>query len=136
MLRPVNSALGPKTRGFNRESGQDSRHHDSRDSQYPAIRSFFRLTGRLILPRVVACLVAFLLLGYQAGPVVAQQEGDEDEVVRVNTELLLFPIRIRDKKGKPVASLTEADLALKDQDQVVTGLYFSPGADRVKNTVR
>jgi Ca-activated chloride channel homolog len=75
--------------------------------------------------------VAFLLLGYQAATIVAQQEGDEDEVVRFNTELLLFPIRIRDKKGKPVAGLTETDLTLKDQDQVVTGLYFSPGADRV-----
>jgi Ca-activated chloride channel family protein len=75
--------------------------------------------------------VAFSLLGCQATTIVAQQEGDEDEVVRVNTELLLFPVRIRDKKGKPVAGLTEADLALKDQDQVVTGIYFSPGADRV-----
>ena len=72
-----------------------------------------------------------LLLSYQAATIVAQQEVDEDEVVRVNTELLLFPIRIRDKKGKPVAGLTEADLALTDQDKIVTGLYFSPGADRV-----
>ena len=75
--------------------------------------------------------MAFLLLGYQAATIAAQQEGDEDEVVRVNTELLLFPIRIRDKKGKPVTGLTETDLALKDQDQIVSGLYFSPGADRV-----
>ena len=133
MSRFAQSALllAPKTRGFNRESGQDSRHHDHRDSQYPALRSFLHLAGRLILPRIVtACLVA-LLLGCQAATILAQQEGDEDEVVRVNTELLLFPIRIRDKKGKPIAGLTEADLTLKDQDQVVTGLYFSPGADRV-----
>jgi Ca-activated chloride channel family protein len=132
LLRPVNSVLGPKTRGFSRESGQDHRNYDHRDSQYPAFRSFFRLTGRLILSRVVlACLVAFLLLGCQAATIVAQQEGDDDEVVRVNTDLLLFPIRIRDKKGQPVAGLTEADLILKDQDRVTTGLYFSPGADRV-----
>ena len=86
----------------------------------------------MILPRVVAaCLVVFSLLGYQAATIVAQQDDEEAEVVRVNTELLLFPIRIRDKKGKPVVGLTEADLALKDQDSIVTGLYFSPGADRV-----
>ena len=72
-----------------------------------------------------------MLLGYQAATIVAQQEADDDEVIRVNTELLLFPIRIRDKKGKPVTGLTEADLTLKDRDQVVTGMYFSPGADRV-----
>jgi Ca-activated chloride channel family protein len=75
--------------------------------------------------------VTLLLLGYQAATIFAQQEDDEDEVVRVNTELLLFPIRIRDKKGKPVTGLTEADVALKDQDRVVRSLYFSPGADRV-----
>lgn len=85
-----------------------------------------------MLSRVLpACLIAFLLLGSQAAPAVAQEAGDEDDVVRVNTELLLFPIRIRDKKGQAVAGLTEADLTLKDQDRATTGIYFSPGADRV-----
>ncbi len=64
-------------------------------------------------------------------PVLAQQTGDEDEVVRVNTDLLLFPVRIRDKKGRAVTGLTDQDLQLKDPDQAATGVYFSPGADRV-----
>ena len=64
-------------------------------------------------------------------PVLAQETGDEDEVVRVNTDLLLFPVRIRDKKGRSVTGLTDQDLQLKDPDQAATGLYFSPGADRV-----
>ena len=51
--------------------------------------------------------------------------------MRVSTDLLLFPVRIRDKKGQAVAGLTDQDLLLKDPDQVTTGLYFSPGADRV-----
>lgn len=76
------------------------------------------------------CLFALLLAGSQAS-ITAQQTGDDDEVVRVNTDLLLFPIRVRDKKGQAVAGLTEKDLTLKDQDQVTTGVYFSPGADRV-----
>jgi len=59
------------------------------------------------------------------------QQTNDDEVVRVNTDLLLFPIRIRDKKGQAIAGLTDQDVALKDQDQVTTGVYFSPGADRV-----
>jgi Ca-activated chloride channel homolog len=75
------------------------------------------------------CLIASLLLGFQL-TTVAQQTSDDD-VVRVNTDLLLFPIRIRDKKGQAVAGLTDQDLTLKDQDQVTTGVYFSPGADRV-----
>jgi Ca-activated chloride channel homolog len=49
----------------------------------------------------------------------------------VNTDLLLFPIRIRDKKGQAVAGLTEQDLTLKDRDKVTTGVYFAPGSDRV-----
>lgn len=85
-----------------------------------------------MLSRVLpACLIAFFLLGSQAATAVAQEAGDEDDVVRVNTELLLFPIRIRDKKGQAVAGLTETDLTLKDQDSATTGIYFSPGADRV-----
>lgn len=85
-----------------------------------------------MLSRVLpACLIALFLLGSQAATAVAQEAGDEDDVVRVNTELLLFPIRIRDKKGQAVAGLTDADLTLKDQDSATTGIYFSPGADRV-----
>jgi Ca-activated chloride channel homolog len=85
-----------------------------------------------MLSRVVsACLLAFFLLGSQAAIAIAQDARDEDDVVRVNTELLLFPIRIRDKKGQAVAGLTETDLTLKDQDQATTGIYFTPGADRV-----
>ena len=76
------------------------------------------------------CLFAFLPFGSQT-IINAQQSADDDEVVRVNTDLLLFPIRIRDKKRLAVAGLTEQDLTLKDQDQVTTGVYFSPGADRV-----
>ena len=85
-----------------------------------------------MLSRVVlACLVALFLLGDQVTTVSAQETVDEDEVLRVNTELLLFPIRIRDKKGQPVAGLTENDLALTDKDKVTTGIYFQAGTDRV-----
>jgi len=127
----VNSALGPKPRGFRRESGQDNRHHDHRLTQYPAFRSFFRLADRSVLPHRV--LIAALVCLFLAAPLttVFAQAPDDDDVVRVNTELLLFPIRIRDKRGQAIAGLTENDLTLKDQDQAATGLYFAPGADRV-----
>lgn len=77
------------------------------------------------LTLLLVCLYA------NAEPVFAQQTGDDDEVVRVNTDLLLFPIRVRDKKGQAVSGLTDHDLLLKDQDQVTTGLYLTAGADRV-----
>lgn len=77
----------------------------------------------------LACLLVCFCFPTQ--PAIAQQTGDEDDVVRVNTDLLLFPVRIRDKKGQAVAGLTEQDLTLKDDDKVTTGVYFAPGADRV-----
>ena len=75
--------------------------------------------------------LVLLLLCLFSPAVIAQETVDEDDVVRVTTDLLLFPVRIRDKKGQAVSGLTEQDLIVKDEDKVTTGLYFSPGADRV-----
>ena len=58
-------------------------------------------------------------------------EVDEDDVVRVSTQLLLFPIRVRDEKGRAVAGLTEKDLRLEDKERAISGLYFVGGVDRV-----
>jgi len=120
-----------QTRGFSREPGQDHRHHHNRAPQHFALRPFFRLAERLLFRS--AALVPLLICICISVPltVLAQQTIDEDDVVRVNTDLLLFPVRIRNKKGEAVAGLTEQDLLLKDQDQVTSGVYFSPGADRV-----
>src|ERR1044071_1372412 len=120
--------LRPETRGFSRGPGQNHRHNHHRDPKFPAFRPFFRIAGRLLL---LGFVLASLVVCLHFTPVLAQQTVDEDEVVRVNTDLLLFPVRVRDKKGQAVPGLTEQDLLLKDQDQATTGLYFTPGADRV-----
>jgi len=49
----------------------------------------------------------------------------------VTTDLLLFPARIRNKQGGDARALTEKDLTLKDEDHITSGVYFSPGVDRV-----
>ena len=124
--------LRPETRGFSREPGQDHRHHDNRHSQHSALRPFFRLADRQSLRLTVLLpLLACFFIASNFANVLAQQTGDDEDVIRVNTDLLLFPVRIRDKKGLAVPGLTEQDLSLKDEDQVTTGLYFAPGADRV-----
>lgn len=61
----------------------------------------------------------------------AQESTKDDEVISVSTNLLLFPIRIRDKRGQAVQGLSESGLSLQDKDRVTSGLYFAPGADRV-----
>jgi Ca-activated chloride channel family protein len=122
--------LRPETRGFSREPGQDHRNYDNRYPQHSALRPFFRLAERLLLHLTLLLpLLACFFIAPNTAP--AQQPEDDEDVIRVNTDLLLFPVRIRDKKGLAVAGLTEQDLSLKDEDQVTTGLYFSPGADRV-----
>lgn len=75
-----------------------------------------------LAPALLLTLVPITALG--------QEPASDDEIVRVNTELLLFPIRVRDKR-KPQQKLTEADLTLRDEDRVTNGLYFSAGADRL-----
>ena len=63
-------------------------------------------------------------------PTSFTQQAD-DEVLRVNTDLLVFPIRVRDKDKQPVDSLSEQDLRVTDKDRVTTGLYLRRGVDRV-----
>src|SRR5216683_772552 len=61
----------------------------------------------------------------------AQEAATDDEVVKVNTNLLVFPIRVRDRRGPVATTLTERDLLLKDEDRVTAGLYWYAGVDRV-----
>lgn len=121
----------PKHEGIRHEPGKDRPNHHHSASQHPVFRSFFRLTDRPDLRRI-ALIYALVCLSFSFSPrSAAAQDTPDDDVVRVNTDLLLFPIRIRDKKGQAVAGLTEQDLTLKDQDKVTTGVYFAPGSDRV-----
>jgi Ca-activated chloride channel homolog len=76
---------------------------------------------------LLSCILAIVCL-----PNAKAQELDQaDEVVRVDTHLVVFPIRVRDKRGQAVAGLTQSDLTLKDDDNATAGLYLYQGADRV-----
>jgi Ca-activated chloride channel family protein len=74
-----------------------------------------------------------LITQLQFVQIIAQTQAPsaDDDILRVSTDLLLFPARIRDKQGRAVPGLTEANVSLKDPDRVTTGLYFLPGADHV-----
>ena len=125
--------FAPKHEGIRDEPGQDYRHYHHSAAQHPAFRSFFRLTGgqgssRIALTLLLVCLCFSV---YPAKVAAQDPPSDDEDVVRVNTDLLLFPIRIRDRKGQAVAGLTEQDLTLKDEDKVTTSLYLVPGGERV-----
>lgn len=83
------------------------------------------------LPFRVFPVVLIVLVCSGVTSVFAQDTVDEDDVVRFNTELLLFPVRVRDRQGKAFSGLTEQDLIVRDPDKASTGPYLSPGADRV-----
>lgn len=97
----------------------------------PAIQSK-TILATLSAVRLRSCAqLLFVTCALMASPlsVPAQEPTTEDEVVTVNTDLLVFPIRVRDKRG--AGELTERDLSLRDDDNVTSGLYLYPGADRV-----
>jgi Ca-activated chloride channel family protein len=87
---------------------------------------------RLSAIRRIPSLVLLLLLFPAFAPATtAQDPTDEGDVIKVSTDLFLFPIRIKNKKGSAVPGLTTNDLSLKDDDKVTSGLTFTAGADRV-----
>jgi Ca-activated chloride channel family protein len=89
---------------------------------------FLRSGARLLL-----CLslgMALSAIKLEAQEAQTPRSTDDDEVIRVNTDLLVFPIRVRDRRAN-AARLTDQDLLLKDNDHVTSGMYLYPGADRV-----
>lgn len=139
------AASASPQRGTRCDSRKDHSHHGVDYPEHSVSRALLHLAERAIrLPAVtrkrnlsaspplvaLVLLASALLLTLFPITCFGQQPTSDDEVIRVNTKLLLFPIRVRDKR-KPEQKLTEADLTLKDEDRVTTGLYFSAGADQL-----
>ena len=77
----------------------------------------------------VAALIA--ITAVHPGFVVAQESVNDDEVVRVSTDLLVFPIRVKDRRGTGAGFLTERDLTIRDDEHATEGFYLYQGADRI-----
>jgi Ca-activated chloride channel family protein len=96
----------------------------------PALQSkTISSTLSAVFLRVSAQLLFAIACAFVSPPVQAQEPTGDDEVLTVNTDLLVFPIRVRDKRA--AAQLSERELLLKDDDKVTSGLYLYSGADRV-----
>jgi Ca-activated chloride channel family protein len=141
----VTSVLGPRTEDFNRDSGQDYRHHYPRDIEHLAFRSLFRLAERLMLSPVVALpsslslptvrSLAFwlcvVLVSLGSGFEAFAQKTDDDDVIKVTTDLSVYPIRVRKRGNHIPVTVTANSFQLRDPDGVTTSFYFSGGAERV-----
>src|SRR6185295_12355661 len=79
----------------------------------------------------IDCVAVVLLALHPVEPQAQEPTTDDDETIKVNTDLLVYPIRVRDKRRPPASSLTKDDLVLKDDDRVTGGMYLYSGADRV-----
>lgn len=124
------------------EPCQNHRYNDPHYHQHSAFRAILVLVlsapvSRISLRRIPARYRSgFLLLvlgsafTWLTPAKMFPQEVEADDVLRVSTDLLLFPIRVRDKTGTS-PTVEERDLVLEDKDRVTSGLYFARGADRV-----
>ena len=90
--------------------------------------SFSLLNSRVILK----CIAVLLLIAAGTFSTSARaQEPEADDVVRVSTDLSVFPIRVRARNRSGQIQLAADDFQLKDPDQVTTSSYFASGADHV-----
>lgn len=78
-----------------------------------------------------ATSLLFALVVFSFVSVQAQEPTSVEDVVKTDTHLLVYPIRVRDKRGAASTVLTERDLVLKDTDHVTSGLYLYAGVDSV-----
>src|SRR5258705_12882555 len=107
--------------------------------QLPAARSrtilstknagFVRIAARFF--RRIVCVAVVLIALHPVEPQAQEPTTGDDEVVKVNTDLLVYPIRVRDKRRPAASALTERDLTINDGDHATAGRYLYPGADRV-----
>ncbi|HKO60944.1 MAG TPA: VWA domain-containing protein [Pyrinomonadaceae bacterium] len=81
--------------------------------------------------RGLNALLCVSLVCLVSSTAIAQEADAADDVLRTNTELLIFPVRIRNRDKQPVESLPESQLALADKDKITNGIYLRRGVDRV-----
>lgn len=60
-----------------------------------------------------------------------QEPDNDDEVLRISTDLLLFNVRIKAKDHVSIEGLSQEAFTLKDKDGVTAGIYFYRGLDRI-----
>jgi Ca-activated chloride channel family protein len=94
-----------------------------------AISTLFSTKLNAVLRTFARLLIAILCALTMGVPVSAQAPTGADEIVKVDTRLLVYPIRVRDKRGGATNVLSDRDLTLKDSDHLVSGLYLYAGVD-------
>jgi Ca-activated chloride channel family protein len=81
----------------------------------------------------VSSLFISLLLLASTADVSAQKKSAEanEDVLRVNTDLVTVPAFVMDARGRRVSNLSPEDFALRDDGRIVKVEYFAAGTARV-----
>ena len=91
-------------------------------------------------PHRTLCALAFLLIlatgllpehRIATSYCAAQDPAESIDILRVSTDLLVFPIRVTDKNRRAVPQVSRTDFLLTDRDGVSSGFYFAAGAGRI-----
>jgi len=82
----------------------------------------------LLFSLLAASLILILNNGIRAQTTVPPED---DEVLRVNTDLITVPVVVTDPRGKRFAGLTLQDFQVRDGGRPVKLDYFSTGTERV-----
>jgi Ca-activated chloride channel family protein len=79
-------------------------------------------------------ILSLLLTPFSARDAAAQADPPapaDDEVVRVETNLVTVPVYVTDSRGRRVSGLGPADFELREDGRRVETAYFAAGAERV-----
>lgn len=81
-------------------------------SDPPTALSHFRGTHIAVLSRIKALFFVVVLTIIAGTPAVAQDESDK--IFKVDTDLAVFEVTVRDKNGKPMRGLTASDFRVME----------------------
>src|SRR5205085_10108113 len=81
--------------------------------------------------RALSSLLTFSLLALNLCVFAQTNAPNDEEIVRVRTDLITVPVVVTDAHNKRVANLTQTDFTLRNDGRVVPISYFAIGSTRV-----
>jgi len=86
---------------------------------------------RSVLKQCVARALLAGVLGILYGCTSLAQDPDQEDVIRVRTDLVTVPVTVVDSRGHRAAGLNQEDFVMLDNGKAVQIGHFSSGTDRV-----
>lgn len=85
------------------------------------------------IPYLISVSLLAAALASHLAPVAQEKISDpQDDVVRVETNLVTVPTYVTDARGARIRGLTQSDFQISDEGRPVEIAYFAAGAARVK----